>query len=110
MHVCECEKLIPIKIRDCVLSIAIMESDRTHDWLIQRWHLIGTEVLCAQQPVQRSGGHACAELALWISPLVIFRSRDVDGAGSNQRDQLVSVDRKLIGVVGIFLVVRAELV
>src|SRR5689334_3817571 len=40
MHVCELKKLVPIKIGDCVFSIAIMKSDSAHNGLIQRRHLI----------------------------------------------------------------------
>ena len=102
MHVGEGQKLVPIERRNRMLALSDVKGDGVHDGLIERWHLIRTQVLPAEQAIHLSRCHAGEELASRIAPPVVFRACDVYRAWGDQGDQFVGIDRKLINPVGVF--------
>src|SRR5262249_32213492 len=107
-HISERKKLIPVVRSDFVFAGAIVKPDRLHDRFIESRHLIGAQVLCSKQTINGTRAYACEKLALWISPSIFFGSGHVYRSGRYQRDQLVSVNWKLVRVTRVPPVVFAE--
>src|SRR5215467_4706441 len=108
MHIGERQELIPVECSDFVFAGAVVKADRMQYRLIEWRHLLRAEVTAAEKPIDRASPDACEELAFWIGPAVFFRARNVNRARRDQGYQLVSIDRKLIDMVSVLAVVRAE--
>ena len=82
--------------------------DGVHHRLIEWRHLACSKILGAQQAIDRAGSNARQELTFGITPAIIFSARDVDGTRCDQGNQLVGIDRKLLGMITVLLEAAAE--
>src|SRR5689334_22086454 len=108
MHISKGQELVPIEFCYLVFSRTIVIANGVHDGRIQRRQLIGSEIFFTEELVNRASRDASEKFAFRIGPAIVFGAGDVLGTGSNERNQLVSIDWKLVGIVGIFLVIRGK--
>src|SRR6266851_591437 len=108
VHVGKSQELIPIEGGDRMLAGTNVIRDGMHDRLVERRHLTGPKILPAQLPIDRASSNTCEELTLGIAPAIVVGARNIYGAGSDQGNQFVGIDGKLVDMIRIFLEVGTE--
>lgn len=100
----------PVGVGDVVFAGPEVVADGAFDQLVwgRRGHFADGQAVGAQKAVDRVGGQGGQELAFGVSPEVFRRRANEHGPGSNQRNELMLVDRKLVLAAVVLAKVGAE--
>ena len=105
MLICKLKKLFPIERRDRMTACMNVIGDSSHQWVIQRRHLVGAQILPGEQAKHRTGADARQKFTFRIGPAVCFTSSDINRTRCYQGNEFMHVHRQLVSMVGVLLIV-----
>ena len=96
MAVGEVEELLPIVEVDGMGSAPFVETDSLSHRRFDSGPLFGTQTAFAKEALNRLGSFCGQKRATRVPPPVLLGGGDIDGAGRNQGDEHVPIDRQII--------------